>query len=289
MDIKPNWKLTFKIDQSDLMAIMELLEATFDNEPTSVSGFEDADTGNWYGEALYAARPDEADLEQRLADFQHGPFTIEPLPNIDWVEKSLENLQPVRAGRFYVYAAHNDMTARPEDVPLLIGAGQAFGTGHHGTTSGCLMAIDDLAKTRDIKTALDLGCGTAILAVGLAKVSEAKILASDIDPIAVEVADEVIKDNNVQSRITTLVADGMDDPAFARFGPFDLVIANILARPLIELAADIATQVAAGGNLILSGLLATQVDEVLAAYENQGFREIRRIPLEEWMTLVLER
>ncbi|TNE58554.1 MAG: methyltransferase domain-containing protein, partial [Alphaproteobacteria bacterium] len=148
---------------------------------------------------------------------------------------------------------------------------------------------DDIAQKKNIKTALDLGCGTAILAVALAKVSDARILASDIDPIAVEVADEVIKDNNVQSRITTLVADGMDDPAFKTFGPFDLVLANILARPLIELASGIAAQVADGGNLILSGLLATQADEVLTAYENQGFKEIRRIPLEEWMTLVLER
>ncbi|TNE57770.1 MAG: 50S ribosomal protein L11 methyltransferase, partial [Alphaproteobacteria bacterium] len=172
MDIKPYWRLTFKIDQTDLMAALELLEATFDNEPTSVSGFEDTTSEEWYGEALYAARPEEDKITRQLADFDHGPLVVEPLPDIDWVEKSLEDLQPVRAGRFYIYAAHNEMTATADDIPLLVGAGQAFGTGHHGTTSGCLMAIDDIAQKKNIKTALDLGCGTAILAVALAKVSD---------------------------------------------------------------------------------------------------------------------
>lgn len=289
MDTKPYWRLTFKIDQADLMAALEMLEATFDNEPTSVSGFEDTTSEEWYGEALYNARPEEEKIAQQLTDFNHGPLAIEPLPDIDWVEKSLENLKPVRAGRFYVYAAHNEMDIGPEEIPLLIGAGQAFGTGHHPTTMGCLIALDDIVQQRKVTTALDLGCGTAILAVALSKVSDAQILASDIDPVAIEVAAEVIRDNGAEDKITTLVADGMEDPAFKAFGPFDMVLANILARPLIDLAPDIAAQVAKGGHLILSGLLATQAKDVLKAYENQGFKEARRIPLEEWMTLVLER
>jgi ribosomal protein L11 methyltransferase len=178
---------------------------------------------------------------------------------------------------------------RANDIGIEIEAGQAFGTGHHGTTAGCLMAIDRLANQRAVRNVLDLGTGSGVLAIGAAKRTKARVVASDIDPIAVQVAEENVRLNGEASRIRTVVAAGMDSTTISRFAPYDLIVANILAGPLVTLAPALRRHIAPGGTIILSGLLSSQQRRVAAAYRAQGLRFISADVLEDWVTLVVRR
>ena len=264
-------------------AVMDLFE-----DALSASGYENTETGDWFAEVQFETEG-EAKAGAELAQSTFGVAAIAaPLPDIDWVEKSLADLPAVEAGRFLIHGSHVDARPRGGQIPLRIDAGQAFGTGHHGTTRGCLIALTDLVKERTPQYALDLGCGTAVLAAGLAKLVSSTILATDIDPIAVAVAKEVARDNGVQNRLRFAVGPGFRAPEIASAAPFDLIIANILARPLISLAPEIRANLMPGGSVILSGLLIEQERRVLGAYLIQGFHIRRRIHLDEWSTLVLE-
>ena len=214
---------------------------------------------------------------------------LEALPDIDWVTKSLEGLQPVRAGRFFVHGAHDRHRRRPGDLAIEIEAGLAFGTGHHGTTSGCLDMIEEVARRERPGNALDLGTGSAVLAIALAKLAHIPVLATDIDPVATEVAAENVKLNQVGAFVETKTAPGFHHPVFAARAPFDLILANILARPLMKLAPEMARYLAPGGSLILSGILDRQRNAVLAAYSAQKFRHVRTLAREGWVTLHLKR
>jgi ribosomal protein L11 methyltransferase len=226
-----------------------------------------------------------------LLDGLIGPTTIqrEVLPEIDWVAHSLEGLKPVRAARFFVHGRHDRDERRPNDIPIEIEAGQAFGTGHHGTTAGCLEMIARVAERGKPKNALDLGTGSAVLAIGLAKLAHIPVLATDIDPVAVRVAEGNVSLNGTCSLVETRVATGFQHPVFAQKGPFDLIVANILARPLMRLAPEMARHLAPNGSLILSGILDRQRRAVLAAYSNQRFRHIATLHREGWVTLHLKR
>lgn len=277
------YHIVFPSARDQAMAILSLFD-----EALSASGFENTDTGQWFGEVHFETEA-EALAGATLAKETFGvEVTLAPLPDINWVEKSLENLPAVEAGRFLIYGSHVDVAAKPGQIPLRIDAGQAFGTGHHGTTRGCLIALSDLVKAGAPSYVLDLGCGTAILAAGLAKLTPASILATDIDPIAVAVAKEVAKDNGVANRMRFATGPGFQAPEIAAAAPFDLIIANILARPLISLAPAMRANLMPGGTVILSGLLIEQETRVLSAYLTQGFRFERRIHLDEWSTLVLK-
>jgi ribosomal protein L11 methyltransferase len=218
------------------------------------------------------------------------PFNISEIPEQDWVSKVQRELAPVPAGRFFVYGSH-DADKVPEDkIPLLIDAAMAFGTGHHGTTKGCLEAFDALLADGFVgKNILDVGCGTAVLAMAAAKVLPHSVLASDIDPVAVEVAQANVLSNGLKDRVRCVVAAGFGAPELKENGPYDLVFANILKGPLIGLAPDMAAHTANGGYAILSGILNEQADDVIAVYQQNGFNLIEKRVIVEWTTLILRK
>jgi ribosomal protein L11 methyltransferase len=213
------------------------------------------------------------------------PFAIAPLPETNWVAKSLEGLRPVRAGRFLVHGAHDRDKLRPNDIGIEIEAGEAFGTGHHGTTAGCLSAIERAVRTRPVRNALDIGTGSGVLAIGIAKLAHVPVLASDIDPVATRVAAANVRLNGVQPEVRIVTAAGIGALVFRANSPFDLIVANILAGPLVMLAPSIRRALAPGGTVILSGLVPHQQNRVTAAYRAAGLRFERAEQREEWMTL----
>jgi len=260
-------------------------------EPTGVGVFEVEDgSGLWEVGGYFTERPDEAGLA--LLATMHGakPFAVSELPEVDWVAKVKRELAPVVAGRFFVYGSH-DADKVPEGAePLLIEAAMAFGTGHHGTTLGCLRALDRLAGEGVVgKSVADIGCGTAVLAMGAARIWPGTILASDIDEVAVEVAEANVAANGLEGRVRCIEAAGFDHPELAAAAPFDLIFANILKAPLIELAGPMTAALAPGGYAILSGILNEQADEVIEVYSRFGNDLVYRDEIGEWTTLTLRK
>jgi len=235
-------------------------------------------------EALYIDAPDAALLTRVIG----REVTVEALPDQDWIRTSQQGLPPVRAGRFFVYGAHDAGTVPPGVIPLKIEAGLAFGTGHHETTALCLEALSDLAKRRRFSNVLDLGCGTGLLAIGAAKLWKRTVLASDIDPVAVEVTRENAISNGEAPLIRAVTADGLISPALSEAAPYDLLIANILAGPLTFLAPFIARSVVQGSVILLSGLLNNQENLVLSFYRPHGFVLQKTYRQGPWSALVLE-
>lgn len=248
--------------------------------------------GSWLVEVYFEAEPNETlltEIARETLGAATPPFAIAPLPDEDWVAKSLEGLKPVRAGRFLVHGSHDRDKVQPGDVAIEIEAGEAFGTGHHGTTAGCLAEIDRLCSARDYGRILDLGTGTGVLAIAIGKAFGKKVLATDIDPVATRVAQENAALNGVGELIEAATAEGFDDPVFAAHAPFELIVANILAGPLIALAPDVARHLAEDGTIVLSGLLTEQGPAVTAAYVAEGLKLARQGEMEGWLTLTLER
>jgi ribosomal protein L11 methyltransferase len=205
----------------------------------------------------------------------------------DWVALSLAGLPPVEAGRFRLRGGH-DAPSGGGGIDLLIEAGEAFGTGHHGTTKGCLLAIHDLLKKGSPRTCLDVGTGTGALAIAVALATRRKVTATDIDPVAVRVARENVELNGAKGLVTLIEADGLRSPVLLR-RRYELVIANILAGPLQAMAGDIVKATEHGGAIVLSGLLRPQGRAVTAAYRARGARLVRAYDLDGWLTLVLTR
>jgi len=249
---------------------------------------EDEDRGLWRIDA-YPVSPDEAEaVRARLAGFPALEVRTEALADADWLAMALSGLPPVRAGRFFVYGAHDRGRIPPDVVALRIEAGAAFGTGHHGTTAGCLEAYDRiLTEHGPAPRVLDVGCGTGVLAVAAARTGSAVALGVDIDPVSVRIANENAALNQADARFVH--ADGLDDPQVTDAAPYDLVFANILAQPLIELAPAIAGALRPGGTAILSGLLRPQAGAVRAAYESAGLRLAEELHKDAWTTLALVR
>lgn len=230
----------------------------------------------------------EADVRRGMGEDIAGLDVVsEQIEDADWVAQSLAGLDPVEAGRFLVHGSHDRDKVPADSIGIQVEAALAFGTGHHGTTRGCLLAFEQLLQERRPQRILDLGTGTGVLAIAAAKALRQEILASDIDPVSVGIARENAALNDVAGLVRVVEADGLDDPAIAGDAPYDLVFANILAGPLIALAPDIARVVAPGGTVILSGLLAEQEAMVTDAYRAQGLTVVERTPLDAWMTLTL--
>lgn len=275
-------------------AAQSLAEAMerMDPEPTGVGVFEIEDgSGLWEVGAYFLEPPDQVMLEVLATAFGAKPFALSELPEVDWVAHVRRELSPVDAGRFFVFGSHDADKVPEGRVPLQIEATVAFGTGHHGTTLGCLLAFDHLLTEgwRPAKV-VDIGCGTAVLAMAAAAtLPEALVIASDIDRVAVDVAEANVAINDLDGRIECLEAAGLDHARIRAAGPYDLVFANILKGPLIELAPSIATHLATGGRAILSGLLSVQADSVTAAYEASGLVLNNRSDIGEWSTLVLQK
>ncbi|MEI4232396.1 50S ribosomal protein L11 methyltransferase [Roseovarius sp. D22-M7] len=271
-------------------ALAEALD-DLDPEPTGIGAFEMEDgSGLWEIAAYFEEPPDQAGLALLAAIHDAKPFVISELPETDWVSKVQRDLSPVEAGRFFVYGSH-DADKVPDDCePLLIEASMAFGTGHHGTTLGCLRALDRLAEDGfDGGSVLDLGCGTAVLAMAAARIWPGVMLASDIDAVAVEVAEANVAANDLAGRVRCIEATGLDHSDLRAAAPFDLVFANILKGPLIDLAPAITDSLRHGGKVILSGLLNEQADEVIACYSQAGNSLDQRNEIGDWTTLVMSR
>jgi ribosomal protein L11 methyltransferase len=269
-------------------ALAEALE-TLEPEPTGVGVFEIEDgSGLWEVGVYFTEAPDQIALALLAAVHGARPFAVSELPEIDWVAKVKRELTPVEAGRFFVYGSHDADKVPEGRIALMIEASMAFGTGHHGTTLGCLRALDRLDTAGVVaRNVADIGCGTAVLAMAAASIWPNPVLASDIDAVAVEVAEVNVAVNGLEGRVICLEAAGFDHPRLEAAGPFDLVFANILMGPLIDLAPAMAAHVAPGGRVILSGLLVTQAEAVIAAYAAQGFDVETREDLGEWSALTL--
>ncbi len=236
---------------------------------------------------LYFGSAEEAEAAREVDALASG--VIAAMPQQDWVRQSLEGLAPVSAGRFFLHGAHDRPRRRPGGIALEIDAGTAFGTGHHGTTEGCLMALDGILKRRAPRRILDVGCGTGVLGIAAARATGRPALASDIDPEAVRVTLANAALNGVKRQITSFVAAGLSHPRIAASGPYDLIFANILARPLVALATGLTRALAPGGELILSGLTAEQMRWIEATYRSRGLAMACRIRRGNWATLVFTR
>ncbi|GAA0546828.1 ribosomal protein L11 methyltransferase [Rhizomicrobium palustre] len=284
MPTPPLWKASIvlnKKDAPDVVAALELIPPL----PQAVLTEEDPFRDDGVVEALYDTPPD-GDLIAKITGRQ---VHVQLLPDADWIRLSQQGLPPVRAGRFFVFGSHDAGQVPHGVIPMRIEAGMAFGTGHHETTALCLSVLSDLAKTRRYDNVLDLGTGTGLLAIGAAKLWKKTVLASDIDPIAVEVTRENAVANEEGPRVRALIADGPTHPTLFEKAPFDLILANILAGPLTHLAPQICAVLGKRGTLVLSGLLHWQENLVLSFYRPHGLtvKEIRRDG--SWSALVLQK
>ncbi|HEY4276475.1 MAG TPA: 50S ribosomal protein L11 methyltransferase [Rhizomicrobium sp.] len=277
----PLWKAWITLPKQQAPDMASLLELA--SEPQAILIAEEPFGPSATVEALYTEEPDAAILS-RIAG--HA-ITVDPLPDQDWIKLSQEGLPPVRAGRFFVYGAHDAGQVPHGVIPMRIEAGLAFGTGHHETTALCLSVLSDLANRRTYRNVLDLGCGTGLLAIGAAKLWRKPVLASDIDPVAIEVTDENAASNGVGPLVRAVVADGLVNPVLATSAPYDLIIANILAGPLTRLAPQIVKALVPGATLVLSGLLHNQEAMLLSFYHRLRFKARHRQG--PWSALVLEK
>lgn len=262
-----------------------------DPAPTGVGVFEVEDgSGLWEVGAYFLERPDDIVLSLLAAAHKARAFAVSEIPDKDWVSEVRRELTPVEAGRFVVYGGHDRDKVPSQKIGLEIEAAMAFGTGHHGTTQGCLMAFDTLLKKGMVaRNVADIGAGTAVLAMAAAKVLHGRFVASDIDPIATQTARANIEANGLRGRVQCLTSVGFCHPELHRRAPYDLVFANILAGPLKNLAPEMAAHTGAGSVLILSGILNHQAMGVLATYDGYCFKPIARRTIGEWTTLTLRK
>ena len=280
----PLWKASVTLAKdlaADVSAALELSPPT----PQAVLIVDELFQETATVEALYGEAPDAA----LLSTITGHAVAVEPLPDQDWIRLSQQGLAPVRAGRFFVFGAHDAGQVPPGAIPICIEAGLAFGTGHHETTWLCLSVLDQLSRRRCFERALDLGCGTGLLAIAAAKLWKKPVIASDIDPIAVGIAKDNARGNGVASLVRAICADGLTHPSLRTRAPFDLIVANILASPLTQLAPAIVRALAGDGVLVLSGLLRNQENLVVSYYAPHGLILRARRRDGPWSALVLER
>jgi ribosomal protein L11 methyltransferase len=285
-------RLHFTTGKTEAERVFAALETAFEDEGLPIAVIEVDEDQDIHEVSLYTDGDVDA-VEARMKDILAGlalakPVEREALPDIDWVVHSLEGLKPVRAGRFFVHGAHDRRKRHSGELAIEIEAGLAFGTGHHGTTSGCLEMLETVVRREQPRNALDLGTGSAVLAIAVAKLAHIPVLATDIDPVAVRVAAANARLNHVKALIETVTAPGFHHPIFGKRAPFDLIVANILARPLMRLAPQMARHIALGGSIVLSGILERQRDAVISAYVGQNFRHVRTLHREGWVTIHLK-
>ncbi len=289
--------LRFTSNERQARAAADIVVDVFDPAETASAAFEDEasqhDPKPWIVEIYLGAGVDEAQVRALLADIVGvdlaATIVTERIARQDWVARSLAGLAPVRAGRFLVHGGHDRTDVRSNDVALEIEAALAFGTGHHGTTRGCLLALDSVLKRRRPRRVLDLGTGTGVLAMAAAKVLHRTIACSDLDATAVTAARGNALMNGLGPWVRPVRAAGLQHPILRDLAPYDLVLANILAKPLRSLAPSVAAHAARGADLILSGLLPRDVPGILSSYAAQGFALRSRGDLEGWATLSLRK
>jgi ribosomal protein L11 methyltransferase len=279
-------------DELTARRLVAFLGESLNATDSACAAFEDG-AGDWQVAIHFRNTPDEAGLRDlvKLAagEAAANALSIERVPANDWVAESLAGLRPVRAGRFVVHGAHDRAGLRANDIGIEIEAALAFGTGHHGTTRGCLLALDDLMKRRRPPNVLDIGTGTGVLAIAAAQLLRKRVAAGDIDPVAVRAARDNARLNRAASFITFVRAAGVRAQVIRERGPYDLIFANILMGPLTRLAVPVRSLAAPGAHVVLSGLLPTHANPVVSVYSALGFVLERRTVLEGWVTLVMRR
>ncbi len=292
------WQVGFHLVDQPPPTLLEALEAMALSASIFAAAVDEQDDAvRWRADLLFKERPDEAALATELEALLRahglaldGAIELHWLPHQDWLAAVRMARPPLQVGRFYVHGPNDPLPRRPRLVPLLVEAGLAFGSGEHQTTTACLEAFDRLLRRRPFRRVLDMGCGSAILAIAAARADRhARAVAVDNDPLAASVARDNAARNHAASRVRCLVSEGYADPAIRQSGPYDLIFANILADPLIAMAADLRRHLAPGGVAVLSGLLERQAAAVLAAHRARGLREIARIERLPWVALVLRR
>lgn len=287
------WKVIFTIPSE----AAGTAEVSFDDIAMAVSGFEtDEANGIWTFELLFGEKPDMGEMQSRLMVLAllHAVEVPEAqlleVEQKDWLKQVAQDFPPLAIGRFYVHGSHVAEPPPTGSIAIQVDAGAAFGSGEHGTTRCCLEALDWLSKKHGFRHILDMGCGSGILAIAAAKLwKSAEVLAVDIDPVAVRVTQENVLINREHTKVTSAVSDGYDSEKIKRVETFDLIVSNILARPLMAFAPDLAKHLAPEGYAVLSGLLTSQETQVLAAHKMQGLKLDKRFVFGEWCTLVLKR
>ncbi len=271
--------------------VVDLLTESFFEGQAAIAAFE-GPGGRWDITVHFADPPDQASIRGLIGlaagDDVARDIAFDTVEAKDWVKATLEDLVPVPAGRFVVHGQHDRERVPPNKLAIEIEAALAFGTGHHGTTRGCLLLLDHVLKANQPRRVLDLGTGTGVLAIAAARALKIDVLASDIDPLSVQVARENARLNEAGHLIEMIRATGFSAPQFAKRAPFDLVLANILANPLRQLATPMARHLAPSALLILSGLLTHQVPAVIAAYRARGLVPLRHLRIEGWSSLLLQ-
>ena len=278
-------------DEQSAKRVVDLLTESFDDGQAVIAAFEDAG-GRWHVTMHFAEAPDQESIRELVslaAGEIAGDIAFDIVEAKDWVKATLDQLVPVRAGRFIVHGRHDRAKVPLNKIAVEIEAALAFGTGHHGTTRGCLLLLDHALKAYRPRRVLDLGTGTGVLAIAAAKALHIKLLASDIDPLSVKVARENARLNGTGDLVDTIRASGFSAPQFERDRPFDLVLANILANPLRQMATTMARHLASSALLILSGLLPHQAQGVIAAYRARGLVLERHIQIEGWSSLLMRK
>ena len=277
-------------DEAVARRVSAHLMEIFDPAIAVCAAFEQPDK-RWSVELHFAQEPDAKPLRAMVAaassDALARRLVVEKVPARDWVKDSLAGLAPVAAGRFLVHGGHDRTRVPPNRIGIEIEAATAFGTGHHGTTQGCLLALDGLARQRRPRHILDLGTGSGVLAIAAAKLLRTPVIATDIDIHAVRAASDNARKNGVGALVDAVQAAGLAAPRIVSRAPFDLVLANILLTPLQRLAAPLARSLWPHARVVLSGVLAVQAEAAISAYRSQGLMLERRIPLDEWVTLVM--
>lgn len=268
-------------------ALVKRLEENILFEPLAITITETDAARSLWEVALYFETAAEAEAALAIEGLKDG--RVAAVPERDWVRQSLDGLSPVAAGRFFLHGAHDRSRRRSGGISFEIDAGTAFGTGHHGTTEGCLLALDRLLKRRRPRAVLDLGCGTGVLAIAAARATGRAVLATDIDSEAVRVTRANAGLNGAGPLVRSLAASGLSHPQIAASAPFDLIFANILARPLVALATGLAAALAPGGTLILSGITLDQIRWITATYRSRGLILDGQIRRGEWGTLIFRK
>jgi ribosomal protein L11 methyltransferase len=284
------WKILLSCDPQ----YAEKLAAALEDHVLSVSWFETKDPLVWRIEAVTKETPDEEKFARILKvvseelGIANPPLTFSELPERDWLEDTWRNFPPLQIGRYYIYGSHTTPTPPADSVTIEINAATAFGSGEHETTTGCLLTLDNLAKQgRIFRKPLDMGCGSGILAIATAKTWNIPVVAVDNDPESVRVTANNAILNQCPDLITTYCSEGFSHPDVHAAAPFDLIVANILATPLMEMAEPLSKCLAPHGLVILSGLLTRHRQDILHAYAAHGIRLVSNRTMNDWEALLL--